>query len=237
MWAASRIGHDAPRRRHFCNLGFRNHGVRGVGTSDAQDGPADTNWSLRGCRGRQQRSRFPAPPVTATRARGAIRAGRTQQQPQDTSERVTVPGTGRRRASAEHRRPREAAASPGHPAGVDVGERGRARQRPEERAEGDEDPSAASGDEAPAEEVVPALPGKQGCSERSERNPPCVTTPYALLVWSHSNRPRALAAGGCGRGDLGKHSRISVLATGRRPATAARNGWSQGRYRCRVSPA
>lgn len=58
-----------------------------------------------------------------------------------------------------------------------------------------------------------------------------------FLVWSHSNRPRALAAGGCGRGDLGKHSRISVLATGRRPATAARNGWSQGRYRCRVSPA
>lgn len=58
-----------------------------------------------------------------------------------------------------------------------------------------------------------------------------------FLATSHSDRPRALAAGGCGRGDLGKHSRISVLATGRRPVTAARNGWSQGRYRCRVSPA
>ncbi len=179
----------------------------------------------------------PAPPVTATRARGATRAGRTQQQPQDTSERLTDPGTGRRRASAEHRRPPKQQRPQGTPQGSPkVNEGGRASGRRRE-PKAMRTASAASGDEAPAEEVVPALPGKQGCSERSERNPPCVTTPYALLVWSHSNRPRALAAGGCGRGDLGKHSRISVLATGRRPATAARNAWSQGRYRCRVSPA
>lgn len=89
----------------------------------------------------------------------------------------------------------EAAASPGHPAGVDVGERGRARQRPEERAEGDEDPSAASGDEAPAEEVVPALPGKQGCSERSERNPPCVTTPYALFSLEPQQPTQSVSGG------------------------------------------
>lgn len=200
-----------------------------------RDGPADrTGHSARAAGANSGLDS--GPPVTATRVRGAIRAGRTQAQRQDTSERVTDPRNGPQARQRRVPPATEAAASPGHPAGVDVGERGRARQRPEERAEGDEDPSAASGDEAPAEEVVPALPGKQGCSERSERNPPCVTTPYALLVWSHSDRPRALAAGGCGRGDLGKHSRISVLATGRRPATAARNGWSQGRYRCRVSP-
>ncbi len=153
----------------------------------------------------------PAPadrgPTSRSRARQGRELGRQDAAAQEVaSGRVTDP---ERAAGA----PAPSTATDTPPQRTRAPRRGRRQERTRrppaaarENPDGDKDPSASEGDEAPAEEVVPALPGKQGCSERSERNPPCVTTPYALLAWSHSHRPRALAAGGCVRGELGKQS-------------------------------
>lgn len=179
--------------------------------------------------GKQQKAARPPHPQQQPSGRRLIAAPLSQQSAPGARTRATGrsgirgcerasnrPGTGRRRASAEHR-----SGSP--PQRTRAPRRGRRQERTRrppaaarENPDGDKDPSASEGDEAPAEEVVPALPGKQGCSERSERNPPCVTTPYALSAWSHSSRPGALAEGGCDRGVLGKHGIFAIFATGRK---------------------
>lgn len=89
--------------------------------------------------------------------------------------------------------------------------RGRSRSDRTQWPEGDKDPRAARATRRQPRRSSRLCRANEGCSERSERNPKCVTTPYALSLFGHSKRLRALARGVCVRGVLGKQGRIPVL--------------------------
>lgn len=122
----------------------------------------------------------PAPPVADERARGANQAGTTpRQQWLGASEQPPRDGPQARQRRAPHRR--QAAADRAPRRGRRQGER-EGRPRPPERA------LAAIRTRAPARasrrqprRSSRLCRANEGCSERSERNPKCVTTPYALF--------------------------------------------------------
>ncbi len=190
--------------------------------------PTPTAWGSRWVIGQRPTRRRLARPGRDTGRQDAAA-------PAVASERVTA-RRGHRRASAEHHAGHKAAADRAPRRGRRRGSEGGREATGLNGPGGDKDPRAARATRRQPRRSSRLCRANEGCRERSDRNPKCVTTPYALFDPSHSKRLRASARGACVVGVLGKQVEFSIFATGRRDVRTPRKRGSQRWHRFPVSP-